>query len=1595
MTPARFQTVEQIFLAALEQEPDQISAFLDTACNGDAALRREVEALLASDQRAGRFIERSAVGLATKIIENGQARLLVGETIGHYEISKLISTGGMGEVYLATDIVAGRKAALKLLPFRFTGDAERLKRFQQEARAVVGLNHPNIVTVYEIGEHRSIHYIAGELIEGETLRERLTHGPMQLSEAVDVAIQVASALAAAHHAGIVHRDVKPENIMLRPDGYVKVLDFGIAKLAESAFASATADRAESMTLVATNLGAILGTVRYMSPEQACPDAVGIDKRTDIWSLGVVFYEMIAGHAPFSGDTPKEVMSSILEKEPPALTRYIARAPAELQQIVSKMLRKDRAQRYRSAHELLNALKDLRRKLEFESFSGSGFFDEVKRRKVYRVAAAYIIVAAGIIQLASAALPAWELPNWALRLVIVLLLVGFPLALILGWVFDLTSQGIRVTPGTHRRRNMLMLVAAGVIISAAAGFLLIPRVSAYKVDKSIAVLPFDNLSGDPDNAYFAEGIQEEILTHLAKVADLKVISRTSTQRYQSKPRNLTEIAEQLGVANIVEGSVQKVADQVRVNVQLLNAQTDSHIWAETYDRKLTDIFGVESEIAKGIAESLQAKLTSDEKQALAVKPTNNPEAYDAYLRGLAFEARSHFSIDNLMKAIGFYERAVELDPKFALGWARLSRADAILYFTGADTTAARRDAAKSALDNAQKLQPNSPETLLALGYYQYWVLRDYGLAKTTFKRVQKMLPGSSDVLSGLGAVSRREGEWDQSVAYFEQALALDPRNVELLNEAALTYVMLRQFPAALKLYDRALDIVPDNPDLMASKAGIYQAEGNLEQAAKFLAEIDGQTPYGNAFVTKFTQLRLERNLGEAIRLLQARLAQFHFASELERCMTQVTLAIAQRLAGDSAGAKTNAEQARGTLDPLCKNQPDNYMFAGMLSLANAALGEKDSAFKEAERAIALLPSAKDPMYGPGFEENLAVIQTMFGANSKAISTLTRLLQTPYYSWFYSRTAVTTPALLRLDPLWDPLRGDPRFQQLAEENAPLPEKSIAVLPFENLSYDPENAFFADGVQDEILTDLARVADLKVIGRTSVMQYKSGVARDLREIGRQLGVAHLVEGSVQRSGNRVRVNAQLVNARTDRRLWGQTYDRDVEDVFAMQSEIAKTIAEQLQAKLSPSEENAIARAPARDITAFDLYTRGKNLTSMVILDTTVKANLLQAVDLLNQAVARDPSFFHAYCELGKAHDYLYFMGYDHTSARLALAEAAIQAAFRLRPDAGEMHLARALNLYHGYLKYDSALAELKLARQTLPNAPRIFELTGYIQRRQGRWEESTRNLKRAIELDPRNVFTLQETANSYQYCRLYAEEKSLLDRVLSIVPNDVATKVALAFVEFNWKADTGPLYEVIDSIVTTQPGALSRAASYWLMCALAERDTAAANTALIALGENPPYLGVNDNVVSNRAFVEGVIARMTNQDDNTRSAFTAARAEQEKVVQAQPNYGPALCVLGLIDAALGRKEEALQEGRRAVELLPVEKNALDGNMMVKYLAMIAALVGDKDLACEQLATAIRLPSDLSYGQLKLLPYWDSLRGDPRFEKLLEDSKKPVMLK
>jgi TolB-like protein/class 3 adenylate cyclase/Flp pilus assembly protein TadD len=564
---------------------------------------------------------------------------------------------------------------------------------------------------------------------------------------------------------------------------------------------------------------------------------------------------------------------------------------------------------------------------------------------------------------------------------------------------------------------------------------------------------------------------------------------------------------------------------------------------------------------------------------------------------------------------------------------------------------------------------------------------------------------------------------------------------------------------------------------------------------------------------------------------------------------------------------------------------------------------------------------------------------------------------------------------------PRRGKSSPQRTAASVAlAIPDKSIAVLPFENLSSDKENAYFADGVQDEILTDLAKIADLKVISRTSVMQYKVGAVRNLREIGQQLGVAHLLEGSVQRASGKVRVNAQLIDARTDAHLWAQTYDRDLADVFAIQSEIAKTIADQLQATLSPNEKAAIEKPPTSDLAAYELYLRAEALFADNSDPIHAKEKLPQGARLLDEAVARDPHFLLGWCLLSRVHCNIYWQGHDHTPARLDLANAAVQTALRLQPEAGEAHLALADYYYHGFRDYDRARAELAIARRTLPNNADVFAYAGYIDRRQGRWEESTRNLERALELDPRNFFILQQLAQSYQMQHRYVNEVQMLDRALTILPGDPGTRMSRAQVAIEWRADVKPSQEMLAILIAEDPSVAPDVDDPDF--ALCERTPIAASR---SLANCPPDGFVQNGVNFPHSYWEGVVARFQGDAARAQAAFTTAHGEVAKVVAEQPDHAAPLSLLGLIDAGLGRKEEALREGRRACELLPLSKDAVDGSAFAVNLAKIYAWTGEKDLAIDQIAMVERFPNQLSYGLLKLHPNWDSLRGDPRFERIV----------
>ena len=664
---------------------------------------------------------------------------------------------------------------------------------------------------------------------------------------------------------------------------------------------------------------------------------------------------------------------------------------------------------------------------------SGFFEEVKRRKVYRVAVAYIIVAGGVIQLASAAFPAWELPNWALRLVIVLLLIGFPIALILAWAFDVTPEGIQSTPSaaaprTHRRRNIIMLVATGVMASAIAGFFLLPRVSsARKIDKSIAVLPFENLSDDKENAYFADGIQDDVLTNLSKIGDLKVISRTSVMPYRGKASNVREIGKALGVATILEGSVRRIGNRVRVNVQLINAENDEHIWAEDYDRDLTDVFAIQTDLAQKIATELRAKLSPTEKVIIERKPTQNGEAYLAFVQ--AHNLQGAFEdIDKLKQSEQLYERAIELDPKFALALARYSQLESWIVHTF-DPTRERREKARAFAEQALQLQPDLPEAHLAMGFSLYYGNNDFEAALKEFEIAQRGLPNEAEGYLALGAIQRRLGKWSESTASLQKAAGLNPKDSWVLQNLALNYQILRDFDAANKTIDRALALDPNalGPWEVKSKLAIAE-KGDFSVAEKGFAAVKS-IPMNNQEKLRIAGARadvflLERKYKEGLREAESLPDDLLAPIPAALCGKYYLIGFARKALQDESGARAALLKAKDLVEAQLKESPDAADMHVQLAKVLAYLGQKDAALAAAQRAAELLPESKDAFGGPEITAGVAEVYCIVGENGRAIEVLDGLLNRP--------SNVTVPAL-KVNPIWDPLRNDPQFKALLNKHS----------------------------------------------------------------------------------------------------------------------------------------------------------------------------------------------------------------------------------------------------------------------------------------------------------------------------------------------------------------------------------------------------------------------------------------------------------------------------------------------------------------------------------------------------------------------------------
>jgi serine/threonine protein kinase/Tfp pilus assembly protein PilF len=860
--------------------------------------------------------------------------------------------GAMGITYRAIDKVLDRLVALKIINTNLgSRNAEARKRFMREARAAAALRHPNVATVYQFGvcEETGQFFYAMELIEGETLEERVRRlGPLDVLTTIDIALQVTAALSAAEEHGLVHRDLKPGNLMLVSAGNsVKVIDFGVAK--------AVAEKTNAMGLTH---GGFVGTPAFASPEQFTNAPV--DVRSDVYSLGATLWFLLTGHMLFSGRTIEEIRDTRRSIPLPVEQLKAARVPRRFAALLKSMLAIEPAARP-GTHDLAARLRHCA-----EQASGA------QRTRIVLVAA---------------------------------------LTLILGASAVFISRSLRTHPATEGSAS-----------------------SPAPPEKSIAVLPFENRSEEKENAYFADGVQDEILTRLSKIADLKVISRTSTQHYKSAPGNLPEVARQLGVAHILEGTVQKRGDTVRVNVQLIKAANDSHLWAETFDRKLTDIFSVESEVAKAIAEQLRAHLTGQEEQVITAKPTDNTEAYDAYLRGLAYTLRGAITPANALEAQKYLREAVRLDPKFALAWALLSNVEARGYVAQAlQPTVALREEARQAAETALTLQPNLGEAVLAKGYYHYGCLKDYDTAVRYFEQARQFLPNSSRIAESLAYVTRRRGQWDQSEAYFNEAERLDPRNVNLFAQHALSYAMLRRFPEAVRKFDQVLNITPDDVDTLAEKAAIAQAEGDLPRASALLAPLHPAADLNQALETQVYQAILERRAASVIPRLKEILARPDPALGYINGELRFWLAWAQEVGGDHAAARESWREARRELEPLLKKQPENDRLIGYLALTNMGLGDKGAALALVERAMAVNPTEKDAMTGPIPIEILARVAAQMGEPDRAVAALQKLLPIPYGGPLTANVPLT-PALLRLDPMFDPLRGDPRFQELCKDKQP---------------------------------------------------------------------------------------------------------------------------------------------------------------------------------------------------------------------------------------------------------------------------------------------------------------------------------------------------------------------------------------------------------------------------------------------------------------------------------------------------------------------------------------------------------------------------------
>jgi serine/threonine-protein kinase len=1446
------------------------------------------------------------------------------DRLGNYRIERRddgtpweLGRGAMGVTYRAIDTSLQRPVALKLIDSEWVKrGAEARERFMREARAAAALRHPNVATVYHFGirEENGQFFCAMELVEGETLEMRVRRtGPLDALTTIEIALQVSSALAAAEKQGLVHRDLKPGNLMLvESEGdatiAVKVIDFGVAK--------ALSEKPDAMGLTH---GGFVGTPAFASPEQFTDSQV--DVRSDIYSLGATLWYLLTGNRPSEGASLHEIRAAQQRGVLPAEQLKLAHVPSRLRSLLLSTLALEPAARP-GVRTLIAKLQECRAQI----------------------------------------LDRWKLPR---RVAIASLVPGLIAAAFLTFV-------------SWRNQNGSQNPAL-----------------ANLPEKSIAVLPFQNLSDDKNDAFLANGIHEDILSSLSKIADLKLTSSASVLQYRNPGqggRDLRAIANTLGVRNLLEGSIRRTADRLLIKVQLTDASRDRLVWAERYDRSIADSITLQGELAMEIASALRARLSAEERTSAAVKPTQNAEAYVAYLRGLEHKSgtATFKGLEKLRLQERFFEQAVALDRDFALAHAQLSQTLAYIYHDF-DPTEETRRRARAAAETALRLQPNLGEGHFADALCLYWTEKDYEGAVRGFAKAAQLLPNRAEVEAWGSFVRRRQGRWKEALEGFERALERDPRNKAVLSGYFATQYFLRDWPAARRASERAIAAASDTPTLMRIEKGYLSvwSAGDLRPLRESLAGVAaGVDPDGGVTLARWDAAMMAKDYVAAEGAVKESTLDIILMGHGTPVPKAYLLGCVALARGDSVGAQKIFAEARPRMEAEAAGAPLEPFRHAQLGLLYAFMHRKEDAIREGERAVELAPIKEDAIYGAQMLGLLAAIYAQTGEHDRALGLIERLLVAPAAVLPAFEGSITLNEL-KLRWHWDPLRGDSRFKEILASPEPVttylarspdggadaPEKSIAVLPFENRSEDQENAFFADAIQDDVLTSLVKIKELKVIGRASVMSYREGTKRNLRDIGRELGVAHVLEGTVRRVSDRMLIHVNLTDTRNGRAVWAERYDRTLVDFARLQGELAIEIAGALRMKLAPETKASLELKPTENPDAYVFYLRGREYQ---MRPETSQDNYLAAENFYKQAITLDPRFALAYARLAVIQNNLYIR-FDHRPARIAEARSNAKEAIRLDPDCGQGHMALAGVTFETEGPPEEVKREIATAVRLLPNDAYVVMDAAHYQDRMGLFHDAVASYERAIVLNPREGKIVYNYGVALYEHNEIPRARSALDRALELSPESVYFRVFRARVEIEWTGDVASAKAILAKLPKGKDPD-GRATAAHCSIALFERNFSEALRLLGDCSVDRLPLGTGFGPMVPKNYIKGLVQFYAGDREAAYTTLDSIRWMIEVEAREKAGDTETHFLLAVAYAAMGWADAAKAETGRT-------KEKMDDFQM----AVILAHLRQEEPTLSALERANVTP-EYKNVFLRLDPDWDFVRQHPRFQKLLTQAAAAV---